>query len=1090
MTQRERQASAGLSATVSAPHPAGGTTAPPTPPRPGPSQESLAPRASLWEDVFRSASPAQQKELLSLAGQQGLLYAHQLPPTSNGSRPQGNADDPRGLQLLSHLLQGQTDELPPVRPEPLEPFDSALDERQRRAVARALATPDLCLIQGLPGTGKSRVVAEIIRQAASRGERTLFVAPGPAPLDRALELVGPFDALCPIRCLGRDEKPEALTPAAHAATFAERVRSLQEHALAEARSARDRAEQRCQRLRQEEVVWPRLTDLAQRYRHHRSEVEAAQARRQRVPADVAAEAEDTAQSRSGSARRTEVPLGSRHLLAEVVRLTSSHQETLARLDEVIARVQKQQQERQQELARLEAESAVLAPLADAKVHGRWWSPRWWRATFRGDLPGQLTTLQAARDEARTALSALEKEGEGLARERLAAEEDFRKQRTRLLDEEAARRQADIDTQLGALQAQCAAVEAEWARSCTTLEAERVRPDAIGAEAVEQARDAWKGQQKEDEQRCTFARQWAAYLEESAEGLSARLPGYANLVAVTVAALPADPHFGDPAGSGGHFDLLLVEEAERLTEAELLKLARRARRWVLVGEAAAELRAAKAEDRGARIEERGSRRESRSGVRSLPANDRRSSLLDPRSSAFRRLWQTLHCDPSRLPYTWAAEGDRLCCRLRELAPEQRQCLESERVADFPEIELRILALPRIQPLLAEVIFPPSMSVARAKEYIYQELQELPVQAAERSLCWADGPEGLALCLSGGVGGDVAAVTLEPGVREVLHAGTREDGPCYTRRLEFDREAGWDRTRAEQWVQARLNLRDLGRTVRLDTPYRMRPELAALLSELLFEGDYRVPAGATRSAAESSFLEFVAVPPLSAKREPGGREPDRRRRDANPPARSAAVTPPVLARSGAGLEQDLAVARPGDRLPPELRAELPKRGLVNYLEALAVVRKLEELAADPATARAAVAVIALYPAQAELIRLLASRSATLAQRGLRLEVGTPAAFRQREFPLALVSLTRSHSHRAVSFGEEPALLGLALTRAQARLLVFGDLGTLVRRTQWEGVLDHLDESAAAREGQVIGHLLRYLQGAGRHPRAFRLSEGGVT
>jgi superfamily I DNA and/or RNA helicase len=137
---------------------------------------------------------------------------------------------------------------------------------------------------------------------------------------------------------------------------------------------------------------------------------------------------------------------------------------------------------------------------------------------------------------------------------------------------------------------------------------------------------------------------------------------------------------------------------------------------------------------------------------------------------------------------------------------------------------------------------------------------------------------------------------------------------------------------------------------------------------------------------------------------------------------------------------------------------------------------------------VAVIALYPAQAELIRLLASRSAALAQSGLRVEVGAPGAFRQREFPLALVSLTRSHSHRAVTFGDDPGLLGLALTRARARLIVFGDAGTLARRTQWEGVLDHLDESAAAREGQVIGRLVRYLQGGGPHPRAFRLSEGG--
>ena len=80
---------------------------------------------------------------------------------------------------------------------------------QREAVSRALATPDICLIQGLPGTGKSRVVAEIVLQAAQRGERVLLLAQTPAPLDRILELVGEHETLCPVRGRGRDEK---LTP--------------------------------------------------------------------------------------------------------------------------------------------------------------------------------------------------------------------------------------------------------------------------------------------------------------------------------------------------------------------------------------------------------------------------------------------------------------------------------------------------------------------------------------------------------------------------------------------------------------------------------------------------------------------------------------------------------------------------------------------------------------------------------------------------------------------------------------------------------------------------------------------------------------
>jgi superfamily I DNA and/or RNA helicase len=91
------------------------------------------------------------------------------------------------------------------------------------------------------------------------------------------------------------------------------------------------------------------------------------------------------------------------------------------------------------------------------------------------------------------------------------------------------------------------------------------------------------------------------------------------------------------------------------------------------------------------------------------------------------------------------------------------------------------------------------------------------------------------------------------------------------------------------------------------------------------------------------------------------------------------------------------------------------------------------------------------------------------------------------VVLVSLTRSHTNRAVPFGEGPAHLVLALTRARARLILFGDPGTLARRSQWEKAVDHLDEPAAARERAVIGRLCEYLQGKGIHTQAFHLDEG---
>jgi superfamily I DNA and/or RNA helicase len=153
---------------------------------------------------------------------------------------------------------------------------------------------------------------------------------------------------------------------------------------------------------------------------------------------------------------------------------------------------------------------------------------------------------------------------------------------------------------------------------------------------------------------------------------------------------------------------------------------------------------------------------------------------------------------------------------------------------------------------------------------------------------------------------------------------------------------------------------------------------------------------------------------------------------------------------------------------------------------VVTALESLIAGPEGC-ADTLVLALYPAQAELIRRLVRQSPRLKGWANRLTVDVPTGARQREAPVVLVSLTRSHSHRAVSFGEGPQAVALALTRARQRLILFGDLGTLARRSQWEGPLDHLDEPAAAGERQLVTHLLRYLQGQGHHPQAFQLREG---
>jgi hypothetical protein len=209
-------------------------------------------------------------------------------------------------------------------------------------------------------------------------------------------------------------------------------------------------------------------------------------------------------------------------------------------------------------------------------------------------------------------------------------------------------------------------------------------------------------------------------------------------------------------------------------------------------------------------------------------------------------------------------------------------------------------------------------------------------------------------------------------------------------------------------------------------------------------------------------------------------------------------------GAGLEIDLADRRRREQAQQELKLTLPVTGLCNPAEARVVVRVLEELVSDPGFLAAwsgwktacpggqplAVALMALFPAQVALLRQMCGQSEVLAPWRQSIEVGLASAFQGRECLVALLSLTRSHTHRAVPFSDHPRSFAVALTRAVARVLVIGDPGTMMRRTQWQGALDHLDDSAGRREQALIAHFIRHLiehdPEAGIPSRTSRLTE----
>lgn len=873
-----------------------------------------------WEELFPRLTPAQQEELLTLARSQGLLYAAQLPATSNGETPRS---------ALQRIFAGEIKELEPVLPAPIEWFDSELEGEQRDAVSQALATPDLCLIAGAAGTGKSRVVAEIVEQAARRGERVLVVSTTAAATDRFLELIEKRDELYPVRCLEKDEAANELPLPSRGVTFGARVAQATTQPLELAR----------RRLAE-------LDPLAESLREFSASQMALRAERDAHRAEIA---------EKGAA----------------IRLRWKRTQT--------------------ELAELRPRIQQLGQLTAARQLGQWWKLAWWQVLCS---PGTLTrygSLLERQQQLQSELAAVSGEARQLGQDRFRLEKRYERDLKKLGAEELANR----------LQV---SVHVQWENELRRFE---------------------------DERRCLA--EYAGGLESATA--SERILGYVNVVCGTLAGWRTDSSCGESANSSQRFDRLVVQEAEHLTPAELLFLSARAARWVLVAG------------------------ETDLGIAARPG--------------FPALWRALYPEIERLPYAWSREAGRWACRLRRIASEPRGRIEREAVLDCPDIELRIFHVPGAEPVLVEVLFPVAWDLATAKQYIFRELDELAVVPAGMMLRWRADAEQIELHMGASLTGAPQRFALTPGVAEVIGAAAGNGEAVSTVRLEFVRAEGWDLPRAREFVSRHLHLDELGRTVRLWRSWRARRELATIIADCLSHDPVPPsdPAVPPCQNGATPVFEFVSVSRASTG--PGNRA--------------------THLRGGAGLELDLSDCRQLERLPSELRAELPARGYVNYAEARAVIATLEALARDsggtPTDHHQVVGVIGLCGPQVQLLRAMVKCSAALKDAPFQLEIGMPENFREREFPLVLVSFTRSHVHRAVPFSDGPSDLGLALTRAKRKLILFGDPGTLARRSQWEGRLEHLNERDASVERMVAAQLVRYLEGSGRHQRYFQIREGSL-
>ena len=175
---------------------------------------------------------------------------------------------------LTRVLFGHASPTP-ISPEDLEKAiewrDQSLNPSQKDAVNFALASREVCLIHGPPGTGKTHTLIELILQLLARGQRLLVCGPSNISVDNIVERLAPHKV--PMVRLGHparllpavlNHSLEVLTRTSEAADIVADVRSEMDAKQASIRKTRNGRERR--------AIYGEMRDLRKEYRQREEKV--------------------------------------------------------------------------------------------------------------------------------------------------------------------------------------------------------------------------------------------------------------------------------------------------------------------------------------------------------------------------------------------------------------------------------------------------------------------------------------------------------------------------------------------------------------------------------------------------------------------------------------------------------------------------------------------------------------------------------------------------------------------------------------------------------------------------------------------------
>ncbi|KAI7277517.1 DNA helicase [Hortaea werneckii] len=187
---------------------------------------------------------------------------------------------------LTQVLFGQTSPTPLAEEELKQEIhwnDPSLNDSQKEAIRFTLASREVALIHGPPGTGKTHTLIELILQLLARNQRILVCGPSNISVDNIVERLSSSQKRIPMVRLGHparllpavlNHSLEVLTKTTEAAEIVRDIRAEMDAKQASIRKTRNGRERK--------AIWNEIRELRKEYRQREGKVVAELLRRSKV----------------------------------------------------------------------------------------------------------------------------------------------------------------------------------------------------------------------------------------------------------------------------------------------------------------------------------------------------------------------------------------------------------------------------------------------------------------------------------------------------------------------------------------------------------------------------------------------------------------------------------------------------------------------------------------------------------------------------------------------------------------------------------------------------------------------------------------